>query len=239
MEPAADPGSKLVESVPSDVLATYLKAMAHPKRVHLLGFLTQPHHIEEIASELGVARQTAQEHVQQLYEAGLLVKLEGKGERKPVVDYLVAPARLFHVYEMVGQLSQVRPDADESKVARNATEALGGPARSQRGPEDPDLPRLTVVHGLRIGQTLTLHGDGPWMLGREPTSAIDLDYDPYASQRHAEIRRAPAGGFVVADLYSTNGTFLEWRPLARGGVSRIENGSLLRVGKTLLLFRRA
>lgn len=219
-----------------DVLTTYLKAISHPKRLRILRLLAQPHTMEEIASELGVARQTAQDHVQQLYDAGLVVRMEGEGTTKPAFDYVVMPQRMFNLYEMIGELSEIKPDVDERAEVRYATESFREGAT--RGPADPDLPRLSIVHGLRIGQTLTLAGEGPWLLGRDPSSAIPLEYDPFASNRHAEIQRAP-GGFTLTDLHSRNGTSLDWRTVAKGSTVKLENGSLVRIGKTLMLFRRS
>jgi DNA-binding transcriptional ArsR family regulator len=225
-----------IEEVQPESLAAYFKALANAKRVHLLHFLVEPHHLEEIASELGVARQTAQEHVQQLVEAGLVQRVEGRGESKPVVDYVMVPQRVFHVYEMVGRLGDLEPTFEAKREVRAVTVEDGGPAAARSREED--LPRLVIVHGMRIGETTTLDGAGPWLIGRDPHAAVCLDYDSFASARHAEVRRT-TGGFEVADAYSSNGTFLDWKPLPRGAAIPLENGHLLRVGRTLLLFRKA
>lgn len=217
-----------------DSLASYLKVLGNPKRLHLLQFLVQPHYVEEIASEMKMARQTAQEHVQQLLDIGVVQRVRGKRDHGPVTDYVVVPQRLFSIYEEFGKLGVLEPELEQERALRSPTTPL---VTGASVPKEQDLPRLSIVHGMRIGQTTTLSGEGPWLLGREPTATVCLDYDPFVSSRHAEVRRAP-GGFEVADLYSSNGTFVEWRKLPRGGAQRVENGAVVRVGKTILLFRR-
>lgn len=223
-----------LERLDPDALAADLKALAHEKRVRLVHFLVEPHSLEEIASELGVARQTAHEHLQQLLEVGLVARQETRPDGRPGMSFVLVPHRLFHVYEMVGKLGAVDPRLDERVMARLVTHADAASAPPLR---DADLPRLTIVHGMRVGHTAILSGDGPWLIGRDAHATICLDYDPYASGRHAEVRRA-GGGFAVADLYSSNGTNLDWVPLARGAVEPLDNGALLRIGRTLLSFRR-
>lgn len=217
-----------------DQLAGALKVLGNAKRLRLLHFLTQPHYLEEIASELKMARQTAQEHVEQLVDLGVIQRVRGRRDHGPVTDYVVVPQRLFALYEDVGKLGVLHPEVAGDPLMRPMTTpmATGVPA-----PREQDLPRVTIVHGMRIGQTVPLGGQGPWLLGRDPAAPVCLDYDPFVSTRHAEVRRV-AGGFELADLYSSNGTFVDWKRVSRGGAQKVENGSVLRLGKTLLLFRR-
>ncbi len=64
------------------------------------------------------------------------------------------------------------------------------------------------------------------VIGRDPACEVHLDH-PSVSRRHAEIRRQPDGSFVIRDLGSANGTFVDgqrivaWRPLAKGAVVQI------------------
>lgn len=216
-----------------EALAAALKALAHEKRLRLLRFLTEPHHLEEIASELSVARQSAQEHVRVLLDAGAIEAVPGKGQRGIVTDYVVATPRLFDVLEqMGGRLGLLRAELDEHLAPRHRTAALQTSGPERRG----DGPRLTIVHGLRVGQTSPLEGAGPWLLGRDAQAWLSLDYDSYVSARHAEVRRG-ARGFEIVDAMSSNGTYVDWARLPRGGVAPLAHGSLVRVGKTMLLFR--
>lgn len=217
-----------------DALSGYLKVLGNAKRLHLLQYLVKPHYIEEIASELRMARQTAQEHVQQLLDIGVVQRMRGKRDHGPVTDYVVVPQRLFGIHEEFGKLGVLEPELDERPELRPPTSPM---VTGAQVPKEQDLPRLTIVHGMRIGQTATLTGSGPWLLGRDPAATVSLDYDPFVSARHAEVRRA-TGGFEVADLYSSNGTYVDWKRLPRGAAQAIANGAVVRVGKSILLFRK-
>lgn len=223
------------DALDDDALAADLKALAHEKRIRLVRHLVEPRTLEEISSFLGVARQTAHDHLQQLLEVGLVVRLDARPDGKPGMSFQSARHRLFHVYERMGRLGDVDVRAAEQTAYRLATQAEGGPAGSSATASA--LPRLTIVHGLRIGHTTLLPGGGPWIVGRDPHATVCLDYDAHASARHAEIRKED-GAYVVVDLYSSNGTSVDWEPLARGGRHTLETGALLRVGRTLLAFRR-
>ena len=217
-----------------DALAAALKSLAHPKRLKLLRFLLTPSSVESVADALGIARQSAQEHLDQLAALGLVERTRGEGERGPVTHYVTVVHRVFEVHDLFGarvgvlaaELDEDVQVAHRTRVDRHETRPAGL----------TDQPRLTIVHGMRVGQTTPLAGGGPWLLGRDPQATFSVDYDPFASARHAEIRRT-ATGFEIVDAFSSNGTFVDWQRLARGGAVRIENGSLLRLGKTLALFR--
>ncbi|MBK7217495.1 MAG: FHA domain-containing protein [Candidatus Promineofilum sp.] len=64
------------------------------------------------------------------------------------------------------------------------------------------------------------------VIGRDAACEVHLDH-PSVSRRHAEIRRQPDGSFVIRDLGSANGTFVDgqrvvaWMPLAKGAVVQI------------------
>lgn len=209
-------------------LAHAFRSLANEKRLRLLRYLLQPHYVEEIASELGVARQTAQEHVDQLLDAGLLERVRGKRETGAVTEYVVSTQRLFLLQEDLADLCGEPAGPD----LRHRTEvAAPGPA-----PPRPHGPRLVVLKGRRVGQARALAGEGPWLVGRDPAAHVCLDYDLYASLRHAEVRRE-RGRFVVVDLFSSNGTSVDWVPVPRGGSQEVENGSILQVGKSLLALR--
>lgn len=217
-----------------DALATALKSLAHPRRLRLLRFLAEPHSLEECASDLGLARQSAQEHLDQLLALGLVEARRGRGEHGPVTHYVVALPRLFDVYDQLGQrVGVVERELDETVQMSLRTTPLDASSAAQQATEGP---RLTIVHGMRVMQTTLLQGPGPWLLGRDAQGTLSLDYDPYVSTRHAEIRRTPRG-FELADLYSSNGTFLDGERLVRGAGAPLVPGSIVRLGKTILVFR--
>lgn len=228
MEPAQ-------EGETEDALAIALKALAHPNRLHLLRFTTEPRTIEEIASELGLARQSAQAHLDQLLELGVVEARRGRGDRGPVTYYVVVVARLFEIYDRLGmRLGILATEMDEDVRSHLPTSPLAPGATPAAAPA---TPRVTIVHGMRVGLTVPLLGNGPWLIGRDPAAQISLDYDPFVSNRHAELRRSPRGGFELADMFSSNGVWVDWAKLPRGGQATLASGSLLRIGKTLLHFR--
>ncbi|HWH08541.1 MAG TPA: helix-turn-helix domain-containing protein [Candidatus Thermoplasmatota archaeon] len=211
-----------------DALAARLKALANEKRLRLLDFLRQPRHAEEVASELGVARQTAHEHLQVLVEAGFVERIVGGSGGPGAVRFALATRELFALQEDLAARG-AEPSVPEGRQATVRVEPSGLQAGA-RG------PRLVMVKGRRVGQARALQGEGPWTIGREATSFACLDYDPFVSLRHAEVRNV-GGELRVVDLASKNGTTVDWRPLPRGGWARIENGAVIGVGKTLLVLR--
>ena len=85
-------------------------------------------------------------------------------------------------------------------VAQPAPEAA-----KQRRWGRPKLPTtLRITDGPNAGASLPL-GESI-LIGRTPDATLDL-HDQYMSSRHAVIARTPSG-YVVEDLGSTNGTFV-------------------------------
>ncbi len=95
---------------------------------------------------------------------------------------------------------------------------------------------IHVLRVLPVGdarpQTVVLARD-TIVLGRKGAD-VELLEDPEVSRRHAELRRdVMAGCWRLVDLHSRNGTFLDG---ARVVEARLVHQSLVRVGKTLVLF---
>lgn len=72
------------------------------------------------------------------------------------------------------------------------------------------------------------------VIGRDPRSDIPLPGDMQVSKMHAEIRREGAY-FIIYDLNSTNGTFVNGRRVNR---QVLKDGDEIRVGRTKLTFQR-
>ena len=218
----------------ADGLAAALKSFGHPKRLKLLRLLLTPRSADSVADDLGIARQSAQDHLDQLTALGIVGRSRGEGERGPVTLYQTQLQRVFEIYDLFGDRVGILANELEEEVQPSYRTREDRPLR---GPTSvTDQPRFTIVHGMRIGQTTPLEGGGPWTLGRDAQATLCLDYDPFASTRHAEVRRTGTS-FELADTFSSNGTFVDWRRLPRGGTAKIDNGSLIRIGKTLALFR--
>ena len=92
---------------------------------------------------------------------------------------------------------------------------------------------LVVVDGSLKGTEVTL-GDTPITIGRAGDSTIVID-DDYASNRHAQLF-PHEGVWVVEDLGSTNGTFLDRTRVSAPTVVPV--GTPVRIGKTVFELRR-
>jgi DNA-binding NtrC family response regulator len=89
---------------------------------------------------------------------------------------------------------------------------------------------LFVVVVSPDGKTFAQRVQGPVVIGREATCELVLA-DPATSRRHARLV-ARGGSIEVTDLGSSNGTFVDGRPVAR---VIVQPGSVIRVGSFLML----
>ena len=103
------------------------------------------------------------------------------------------------------------------------------PARASRG-----IPRYLVVTGGALsGMTVDL-ADQQITMGRANDATLVLN-DDYASSRHARIFPQD-GQWIVEDLGSTNGTYLDRQKVTRP--TPVPVGVPIRIGKTVLELRR-
>ncbi|MCX5332835.1 pSer/pThr/pTyr-binding forkhead associated (FHA) protein [Streptomyces canus] len=106
------------------------------------------------------------------------------------------------------------------------------PAAGRRGRNAPS--KLVVSEGTLTGTTVALQGQ-TITLGRAHDSTIVLD-DDYASSRHARIYPDRDGQWIVEDLGSTNGTYLDRSRLTTP--TPIPLGAPIRIGKTVIELRK-
>ena len=93
---------------------------------------------------------------------------------------------------------------------------------------------LFVIQGFNRGERFDLDpATAAVSIGREAGNFVKLD-DQEVSRRHAEIRRV-GDGYVVGDLKSSNGTFLNDTRVDRADLSL---GDRIRIGRSVLLFAR-
>ncbi|OEU96115.1 FHA domain-containing protein FhaB/FipA [Streptomyces oceani] len=107
------------------------------------------------------------------------------------------------------------------------------PARRGRGNRGAPT-KLVVSEGSLTGTTVALQGQ-TISLGRAHDSTIVLD-DDYASSRHARIYPDRDGQWIVEDLGSTNGTYLDRTRLTTP--TPIPPGAPIRIGKTVIELRK-
>ena len=96
------------------------------------------------------------------------------------------------------------------------------------------MPSLFVIQGRNRGTRFELHANqGAVSIGREAGNAIQVD-DHEVSRRHAEIRRV-GDGYVLGDLKSSNGTFVNDARIER---SELSSGDRIRLGRTILIYAK-
>ena len=142
---------------------------------------------------------------------------------------------------VIAAIGVVRTDlsgssAGRSRAARRQAPAPrplprpnGKPQKSRRG----QLHTLVVTGGALKGTTIDL-SEQQITLGRANDATLVLN-DDYASSRHARIFPQD-GQWIVEDLGSTNGTYLDRQKVTRP--TPVPAGVPIRIGKTVLELRR-
>lgn len=104
------------------------------------------------------------------------------------------------------------------------------PAPSNRVGKHSRIPtRFAITQGRQQG--LAVPVEPTINLGRAPDSTFHLD-DDYASARHAQLVQADARSWMLHDLNSTNGTFVNGRRV--DGPTPVTVGDVIRIGKTMM-----
>jgi pSer/pThr/pTyr-binding forkhead associated (FHA) protein len=84
--------------------------------------------------------------------------------------------------------------------------------------------------GTYMGQVFPIMGSA--VIGREATNGVPLDRDTTASRRHAQITDQ-GGGYVIQDLGSANGTFVNGSRVTEGP---LQPGDEVSIGGTRFRF---
>ncbi|MDH6580049.1 hypothetical protein P3T29_005737 [Kitasatospora sp. MAP5-34] len=120
---------------------------------------------------------------------------------------------------------------DPNATGTGATPALSAEVLSAIDALPPGSALLIVQRGPNSGSRFLLDADIT-TAGRHPEGDIFLD-DVTVSRRHVEFRRIPAGGFVVADVGSLNGTYVNRERIDEVALN---NGDEVQIGKYRLVF---
>ncbi len=136
---------------------------------------------------------------------------------------------------------QSQPEEEAAKTPKPRGEGREGQDEQLLAPWEMahEFAFLVVISGRRTGSFFRL--DGPRsVIGRSRKVLVFVD-DPLAEGEHASIRCEKAKGqergeFVLRDLDSAGGTYLNGRRLASSAV--LSDGDLIRVGETELVFKR-
>jgi len=130
----------------------------------------------------------------------------------------------------------LRQPAEARPLGRERT-----PAKAPKPPKPPKVAKqqkvkgskLVVIEGPLMGTIIPL-GNVQITVGRAADSTLVID-DDYASSRHARIYPAE-GSWVVEDLGSTNGTWIDRTRITAPTVLPV--GAPLRVGRTTLQIQK-
>ncbi|MEU3352072.1 FHA domain-containing protein [Streptomyces sp. NPDC037389] len=132
-----------------------------------------------------------------------------------------------------GEARPQRAQAPSAPPQQRQQQQPGGGRRADRGRRGAPT-KLVVSEGSLTGTTVALQGQ-TISLGRAHDSTIVLD-DDYASSRHARIYPDRDGQWIVEDLGSTNGTYLDRTRLTTP--TPIPLGAPIRIGKTVIELRK-
>ncbi len=91
-------------------------------------------------------------------------------------------------------------------------------------------PRLTAISGRLKGSVFTIE-DLPVVIGRETTATLCIA-DASVSRRHSQIEKEEEH-FVIQDLESLNGTFVNDVPVKR---RKLQHGDRVRIGDSQFIF---
>jgi len=91
---------------------------------------------------------------------------------------------------------------------------------------------LRVEEGSQAGQVFTLSAGGVYVIGR--TGADIVLEDEKVSRKHAEIGLYGPDAYVLRDLASTNGTYVNGRRMSEK--RKLQHWDLVRAGDTKLRF---
>ncbi|MGB0653484.1 MAG: FHA domain-containing protein [Thermoplasmatota archaeon] len=225
-------GGTVVEEA-HETLAARIRPLGNAVRLGLLDLLVKPLYVEEVASKLMMSRPGARKHLDELVELGVVAKRMGKRESGAVVEYLLDRSRLYQLQVEFSELGSedLPPAPDEAPrtlLADAATESGEAGMMRQAG--------LTVVRGLDPGHRFTVPVDAetPLRIGRGSEADINLDYDPFVSTRHAQVR-LDHNGLHLRDMFSKNGTEVNWQRLKEGDEVSLRRGDVVGVGKTLFV----
>jgi pSer/pThr/pTyr-binding forkhead associated (FHA) protein len=125
---------------------------------------------------------------------------------------------------------ELRPERQRRPRATRPQPATPARPPARRPRKAPG--RLAVVEGALKGRQLDLGEE--LVIGRAEKCNLVLD-DTYVSQVHARIF-ARNGGYLVEDLGSTNGTYVNRRRIT--SPTEVQRGDQVKIGKTVMELRK-
>ena len=129
-------------------------------------------------------------------------------------------------------LSPAAPPASVTQTSIVSLVTHVPPSPSPISPAKSDTTVLVIVDGKNAGMTFPLPQS--CTLGRARDNSIVVS-DQFVSSHHARIYKGKKGEWVLEDLGSTNGTYLDEKQIA--GPVIIKPGQLMRLGATTFELR--
>lgn len=117
--------------------------------------------------------------------------------------------------------------------------AVAAPRRSASTPPPASkgkkrtFRKATVIEGAQKGRSFDLSDE--LIVGRSEKCHLVLNDDTYVSQMHARLFSRD-GSFMIEDLGSTNGTYLNRRRIT--SPTELQRGDRVKIGKTVLEMRK-
>lgn len=118
-----------------------------------------------------------------------------------------------------------------SRIAKQAAPTLAAGSVSELGLEDADSfepTRISIITGRNAGSSLQLEDKREILIGRAASSDLMIN-DEFASSMHAKLVLV-GEDWVLQDLNSTNGTFLDGKKVTTPATIRA--GMNIRIGTT-------
>lgn len=157
----------------------------------------------------------------------------------PIVLTLIQALLLLLLYLFVARavravLRDLRAATAPAPTSPGAASGAPAPPVQSRDAGARGQPTELVVHSPEgRSRVVSLNSAGDIVLGRGRNTTVALG-DSYASERHARIYR-DRGEWLVADLGSTNGTFLNQSRVTRP--TRLSPGDQVGIGQTTVEVR--
>jgi two-component system, cell cycle response regulator len=147
----------------------------------------------------------------------------------PTLTKKLAPTDLLGVDERPSS-PRTNVEWSDEEVSTRATEAtIAMPTPTTQRQSTRAL--LTVVTGPSVGRVYSVR-DGETVLGRGKEAHVRLD-DAGASRAHAHIVTSAGGQYFLADMGSTNGTFLGGRRIDKK--VELSSGDRINIGPNIVV----
>lgn len=95
--------------------------------------------------------------------------------------------------------------------------------------------QVYIISNLMSGKSKRFYAkDGLWTIGRDPRQSDIAVADKRLSRCHAALQYSSEQGFILSDLESTNGTYVNGEKLKR--VHALRDSDRIRIGSSLFYF---